>query len=42
MLLAFIAAIAVKLQALFDAQVPVGYEDETGFHAGIDPVNKRK
>lgn len=29
-----IAAIAAKLRAAYDAQVPEGYEDEAGFHFG--------
>jgi len=29
-----IAAIAAKIRATVNAQVPEGYEDETGFHFG--------
>ena len=29
-----IAAIATKIRASIEAQVPQGYEDETGFHFG--------
>jgi hypothetical protein len=29
-----IAAIAAKIRASINAQVPEGYEDETGFHFG--------
>jgi hypothetical protein len=29
-----LAAIAAKVRAAVDAQVPEGYEDETGFHFG--------
>jgi len=29
-----IAAISAKVRATFDAQVPEGYEDESGFHFG--------
>ena len=29
-----IAAVAAKIRATVDAQVPEGYEDETGFHFG--------
>jgi len=29
-----LAAIAAKVRAAINAQVPVGYEDETGFHYG--------
>lgn len=31
------AALAAKVVAIFDAEVPMGYEDETGFHTGIKP-----
>jgi hypothetical protein len=30
----FIALIATKVRAIADALVPVGYEDESGFHFG--------
>ena len=29
-----IAAVAAKVRATIDAQVPEGYEDESGFHFG--------
>jgi hypothetical protein len=29
-----LSAIAAKVRATIDAQVPEGYEDETGFHFG--------
>jgi hypothetical protein len=29
-----IAAVAAKVRATIDAQAPVGYEDESGFHFG--------
>jgi hypothetical protein len=29
-----LAAIAAKVRATVDAQAPVGYEDENGFHFG--------
>lgn len=31
------AAIAAKVQAAFEAEAPLGYEDETGFHVGVKP-----
>ena len=30
------AAIAAKLRAAYEKQVPVGYQDETGFHFGVE------
>ena len=30
------AAIAAKLRAAYDKQVPLGYQDETGFHFGAE------
>ena len=29
-----IAALATKIRASIEAQIPQGYEDETGFHLG--------
>jgi len=31
------AAIVAKIQAVYDKQVPIGYEDEDGFHLGSKP-----
>jgi hypothetical protein len=31
------AAMAAKVRALLEAQAPIGYQDETGFHTGIKP-----
>jgi hypothetical protein len=31
------AMIAAKARAAFEALVPLGYQDETGFHTGIKP-----
>jgi len=31
------AAIAAKLKAVYDQHVPMGYEDEEGFHFGNEP-----
>jgi len=36
-LLSVFAAIAAKVRAAIDAQVPLGYQDETGFHTGVKP-----
>jgi len=33
-MLVICAAIAAKVRAMLDAQVPEGYEDENGFHYG--------
>jgi len=35
-----IAAIAAKVRATIDAQVPEGYEDEAGFHFGRQDFNR--
>ena len=32
--------IVTKLRATLEARVPVGYEDETGFHYGADATDK--
>ena len=34
---ALFAAMAAKVRASIIAQVPVGYQDETGFHTGVKP-----
>ena len=34
-----IAAIAAKVRATINAQVPEGYEDEAGFHFGSPPFD---
>jgi hypothetical protein len=31
------AAIAAKVKAAYDRHVPIGYEDENGFHTGSEP-----
>lgn len=31
------AMIAAKVRAAIEAQVPIGYQDESGFHTGIKP-----
>jgi hypothetical protein len=33
-------AIVAHIRAMFERQVPVGYQDETGFHLGNEPVDK--
>jgi hypothetical protein len=35
MMVLLVAAVAARVRAMIDAQVPVGYQDETGFHAGV-------
>jgi hypothetical protein len=39
MMLLLVAAIAAKVRSMIDAQVPMGYQDETGFHAGVKAAN---
>ena len=34
------AGILAKIRAAMDKQVPVGYEDENGFHLGVQPAGK--
>ncbi|HEX3800851.1 MAG TPA: hypothetical protein VH413_19310 [Verrucomicrobiae bacterium] len=34
------AGILAKVRAAMDKQVPVGYQDENGFHLGAEPVSK--
>jgi hypothetical protein len=36
-LLAAFAAMTAKVRAAIEAQVPIGYEDETGFPTGVKP-----
>ena len=33
----FFETIITKVRAAIEAQVPMGYQDETGFHTGIKP-----
>jgi hypothetical protein len=35
---ALFAAIIAKMRAAMDRQVPLGYEDEEGFHYGVKSV----
>jgi hypothetical protein len=35
MMVILVAAVAAKVRAMIDAQMPMGYQDEGGFHAGI-------
>jgi hypothetical protein len=37
---ALFAAIIAKVRAAVDRQVPVGYQDEDGFHFGVEPIRK--
>lgn len=34
------AALVARLQAAFEKRVPLGYEDEDGFHFGPEPVRR--
>ena len=38
-LFAVFASIAAKVRAAIEAQAPIGYQDETGFHTGVKPRN---
>jgi hypothetical protein len=35
-----IAAIAAKIRASIEAQAPLGYEDESGFHFGNSSIGR--
>jgi hypothetical protein len=34
---ALIGAMFAKVSAAIEAEIPIGYEDETGFHTGVKP-----
>jgi len=34
------AAVAAKVRATIEAQAPIGYEDESGFHYGEQEMNR--
>ncbi len=34
MMVLLLAAIAAKVRAMIDEQIPMGYQDESGFHTG--------
>ncbi|MGA2555589.1 MAG: hypothetical protein ABSG04_04870 [Verrucomicrobiota bacterium] len=36
-LFAVFASIAARVRAAIEAQAPIGYQDETGFHTGVKP-----
>jgi hypothetical protein len=36
-LFTFFASLAAKVRAAIEAQAPIGYQDETGFHTGVKP-----
>jgi hypothetical protein len=36
-LFAAFTALVAKARAALEAQVPIGYQDETGFHTGVKP-----
>ena len=38
----FLCRIAARLRDAFNAHVPFGYEDETGFHFGTESVQEPK
>ena len=38
----FLGRIAARLRDAFNAHVPFGYEDETGFHFGTEAVQEPK
>lgn len=35
-------SVIAKLRAMIENQVPLGYQDEAGFHYGVKPTNRRK
>ncbi|HKW29565.1 MAG TPA: hypothetical protein VJT54_09530 [Verrucomicrobiae bacterium] len=35
-----VLAIIIKLRNLVKWQIPTGYQDETGFHFGVQPAEK--
>ena len=37
---ALFAAMIAKVRAAMDRQVPMGYQDEDGFHYGMEPAGK--
>lgn len=36
-----LAAILAKLRVMMEKQVPMGYQDENGFHFGVESANKK-
>lgn len=36
----FLERVSAKMSALFERLVPYGYEDENGFHYGMEPVSE--
>jgi hypothetical protein len=36
----FFTGFIAKINSAMDKQVPLGYEDETGFHLGLEPDEK--
>ena len=36
-----VSALVAKLRAAFNTGVPVGYQDEDGFHFGAEPLDHR-
>ncbi len=41
-MLVFAGALAAKLRETIRAQIPVGYQDETGFHFGSEQPDRTK
>jgi hypothetical protein len=42
MMLILVAAVAAKVRAMIDAQAPMGYQDEGGFHTGVKTAGDSK
>ena len=36
-----LAGIMARLRAIMEKQVPLGYQDEKGFHFGVEPTAKK-
>ncbi|HEX4644169.1 MAG TPA: hypothetical protein VH598_01020 [Verrucomicrobiae bacterium] len=39
-LMVLIAGLLAKLRAAVEKRVPIGYQDENGFHVGLEPSGK--
>jgi hypothetical protein len=37
-----VVSVIAKLRALIDNHVPLGYQDEAGFHFGVKPASDHK
>lgn len=40
-LMVLIAGLLAKLRAAVEKRVPLGYQDENGFHVGLEPAGKK-